>query len=401
MRDASRIFGAHAAHLRRCDLRSSLTHPRMRALRCSAAPLGPPRRSRGRDPWTPNLSAGPPTTPPLPVNVAIVGPAGSGKTTLFNALTGGRGADGVGMVDVPDERLDRLAAAVKPLKTTAAQVRVEDTPPGSRAQRVAFARQADVLVKVARCFGPDPDPAAELEEFALDLVLADLASVERRLEIVAKEARAGKKDAQAEHDVLTVAKEHLDGGKVLRTLTLEPDQRALLMGVFPVTMKPAVYVANAADELLPGGGEPAARVVKLAKAEGAPAIVLSTRLEAELGELDPSEQAEMRAGYGIDESGLGRIARAVWETGGLITYFTAGEPEVRAWPCERDAPAPIAASKIHTDFEKHFIRAEVTSVDELVDAGSMDALRAAGKLRVEGREYRVKDGDVVFFRVGR
>jgi len=109
----------------------------------------------------------------------------------------------------------------------------------------------------------------------------------------------------------------------------------------------------------------------------------------------------MRAGYGIDGSGLGRIARAVWEAGGLITYFTAGEPEVRAWPCERDAPAPVAASKIHTDFEKHFIRAEVTSVDELVAAGSMDALRAAGKLRVEGREYRVKDGDVVFFRIGR
>ena len=337
----------------------------------------------------------------MPVNVAIVGPTGSGKTTLFNALTSGRGADGVGMVDVPDERLDRLAAAVKPLKVTPAQVRVEDTPPGSRAQRVAFARQADVLVKVARCFGPEPDPAAELEEFALDLVLADLASVERRLEIVAKEARAGKKDAQSEHDVLTIAKEHLDGGKELRTLKLEPDQRALLMGVFPVTMKPAVYVANAADELLPGGGEPAAKVVKLAKAEGAPAIVLSARLEAELGELDPAEQAEMRAGYDIDESGLGRIARAVWEAGGLITYFTAGEPEVRAWPCEKDAPAPVAAAKIHTDFEKHFIRAEVTSVDELVAAGSMDALRAAGKLRVEGREYRVKDGDVVFFRVGR
>jgi hypothetical protein len=337
----------------------------------------------------------------LPVNVAIVGPTGSGKTTLFNALTSGRGADGVGMVDVPDERLNRLADAVKPVKVTAAQVRVEDTPPGSRAQRVAFARQSDVLLKVARCFGTDPDPAAELDEFALDLVLADLASVERRLELVAKEARAGKKDAQSEHDVLMVAKSHLDSGGQLRTLSLEPDQRPLLSGVFPVTMKPAVYIANVADELLPGGGQPAEKVVKLAQAESAPAIVLSARLESELGELDTSEQAEMRAGYGIDESGLGRIARAVWDAGGLITYFTAGEPEVRAWPCERDAPAPIAASKIHTDFEKHFIRAEVTSVDELVAAGSMDALRAAGKLRVEGREYRVKDGDVIFFRVGR
>jgi ribosome-binding ATPase len=337
----------------------------------------------------------------MPVNVAVVGPAGAGKTTLFNALTAGRGADGVGMVDVPDERLNRLAEAVKPAKTTAAQVRVEDTPPGSRAQRVAFARQADVLVKVARCFGPEPDPAAELEEFALDLVLADLASVEKRLDVVAKEARAGKKDAQSEHDVLMKAKEHLDGGKQLRTMNLEPDQRALLMGIFPVTLKPEVYVANAADTAPPGGGEAAAKVAKLAAAEGAPAIVLSARLEAELGELDQAEQAEMRASYGVDESGLGRIAKAVWEAGGLITYFTAGEPEVRAWPCERDALAPVAASKIHTDFEKHFIRAEVTSVDELVAAGSMDALRAAGKLRVEGRDYRVKDGDVVFFRIGR
>ena len=337
----------------------------------------------------------------MPVNVAIVGPQGSGKTTLFNALTAGRGADGVGMVDVPDERLTRLAAAVNPKKTTAAQVRVEDTPPGSRAQRVAFARQADVLVKVARCFGPEPDPTAELEEFALDLALADLASVEKRLEIVAKEARAGKKDAQSEHETLLLAKEHLDGGRPLRTLSVAADQRGHLLGIFPVTLKPAVYVANSADELLPGGGEPSAKVVRLAHAEGAPAIVLSARLEGELAEIDPSEREEMRSIYGIDESGLGRIAKAVWEAGGLITYFTAGEPEVRAWACEKDALAPVAASKIHTDFEKQFIRAEVTSVDELVAAGSMDALRAAGKLRIEGRDYRVKDGDVVFFRVGR
>ena len=337
----------------------------------------------------------------MPVSVAVVGPLGSGKTTLFNALTAGRGADGVGMVDIPDERLTRLSDAVKPKKTTPAQVRVEDTPAGSRAQRVAFARQADVLVKVARCFGPDPQPVAELDEFTLDLVLSDLSSVERRLDIVAKEARAGKKDAQRETEVLTAAKAHLDAGQPLRTLVFESDDRQFLNTVFPVTLKPAVYIANVADELLPGGGEAAAKLSRAAEVESAPVIVLSARLESELGELDPGEEKEMRAGYGIDESGLGRIARAVWEAGGLITYFTAGEPEVRAWPCERDSPAPIAAGKIHTDFVQHFIRAEVTSVDELVAAGSMDALRAAGRLRVEGREYRVQDGDVVFFRVGR
>jgi ribosome-binding ATPase len=305
------------------------------------------------------------------------------------------------MVDVPDERLDRLSTAVNPKKTTPAQVRVEDTPPGSRAQRVAFARQADVLVKVARCFGPDVQPVVEMDEFTLDLVLADLSSVEKRLDVVAKEARAGKKDAAAETEVLNAAKAHLDAGKSLRTLQLEPDQRALLLGVYPVTLKPSVYVANVAEGLLPSGGEAAEKVRALGASEHAPVIALSARLEAELGELEPSEQAEMRAGYGIDESGLGRIARAVWEAGGLITYFTAGEPEVRAWPCERDSPAPIAAGKIHTDFVQHFIRAEVTSVDELVGAGSMEALRGAGKLRIEGRDYRVQDGDVVFFRIGR
>src|SRR3989442_5885283 len=247
------------------------------------------------------------------------------------------------MVDIPDGRLTRLAEAVQPTKTTPAQVRVEDSPPGSRAQRVAFARQADVLLKVARCFGPEPDPVAELEEFALDLVLADLASVEKRLDVVAKEARAGKKDAQAETEVLAAAKQHLDAGQQLRTLSLEPDLRGMLLGIFPVTLKPAVYVANAAEELLPDGGEPAARVKKLADDEGAPSIALSARLEAELGELDPSEQAEMRAGYGIDESGLGRIARAVWEAGGLITYFTAGEAGGRARARRRAAVAPLAA----------------------------------------------------------
>jgi ribosome-binding ATPase YchF (GTP1/OBG family) len=337
----------------------------------------------------------------VPVSVALVGADGSGKTTLFNALTRGRGAEGVGMVDVPDARLQRLADAVKPKKIVPAQVRIADAPAGSKAQRIGAAREADVVIKVARGFGPDPDPASELASLDVDLALTDLATVEKRLELVERDVRVGKKAGAEELVVLQKARAHLDAGHPLSTLTLETAERVLLQPLFPVSAKPAVLVANVDEGLLPDGGAPAAAVRKVAEAAHAEALVVPARLEAELAELDPAEAAEYRSSYGLKEGGLDAVARAVWHAGGLITYFTAGEPEVRAWPVERDAPAPVAAGVIHSDFEKHFIRAEVTSVDELVAAGSMDALRAAGKLRVEGREYRVQDGDVVFFRVGR
>jgi ribosome-binding ATPase YchF (GTP1/OBG family) len=297
------------------------------------------------------------------------------------------------MVDIPDTRLDALAAAVNPKKVVPAQVRVVDAPLGSRAQRVATAREADVVVKVVRCFGPDPDPAGELTGIELDLALADLATVERRLEVAEKEVRAGKKERQMELDVLNRARSHLDGGAGLASLELSGDEALLLAPIFPVSLKPAVVVANVADELLPSGGEAARQLPG--------ALVLSARLEQELGELDEAEAADYRVAYGLTGSGLATLAGEVWRAGGLITFFTAGEPEARAWPCPRDAPAPQAAGVIHSDFEKSFIKAEVTSVDELVAAGSMDALRAAGKLRLEGRDYRIQDGDVVLFRVGR
>jgi ribosome-binding ATPase YchF (GTP1/OBG family) len=317
-----------------------------------------------------------------------------GKTTLFNALTKGRGANGVGMVDVPDERLQRLADAVRPKKIVPAQVRVTDAPPGSRPQQVAAAREADVVLQVARCFGQDPNPAGDLDGSTVDMVVADLASVERRLEIAAKEAKQGRASAN-EVEVLERAKNHLDGGRPLRTLELDEVGRGVLAPLFPVTLKPVVWVANVAE-----GPEAGQTLAAAAKAEGVPAAVVAAALELELAELDDAEAAEYRRSYGLTESGLDAVAHAVWQAGGLITYFTAGEPEVRAWPCENLAPAPVAAGKIHSDFEKKFIRAEVTSVEELVAAGSMEALRAAGKLRIEGREYRVKDGDVIFFRIG-
>jgi ribosome-binding ATPase YchF (GTP1/OBG family) len=302
---------------------------------------------------------------------------------------------------VPDARLGRLADAVRPKRVVPAQVRVADAPPGSRAQRIAAAREADVVIKLVRGFGPDPDPAGDLEGIELDLALADLATVEKRLETVGREVRAGRKQGAEELAVLERAKAHLDEGHGLSSLELDADAASLLAPIFPVSAKPSVVIANVDEGRLPDGGEVAGRVRELARERGWEALVVDAQLEAELAELEPDDAREMRATYGLPESGLDGVARSVWDAGGLITFFTAGEPEVRAWPCAAAAPAPVAAGVIHSDFEKNFIRAEVTSVDELVEAGSMEALRAAGRLRVEGRDYRVRDGDVVFFRVGR
>src|SRR5437868_8550617 len=242
----------------------------------------------------------------MPVTVAIVGPPGAGKTTMFHALTAGRGSDGVGMVDVPDARLDRLAAAVNPKRVVPAQVRVADAPPGSRAQRIAAAREADVVIKVVRGFGPEPDPAGDLEGIELDLALTDLATVERRVEIVGREVRAGKKQGAAELEVLEKAKAHLDGGHGLSSLDLDAEQRALLAPLFPVSMKPSVVVANVGDDLLPDGGQLALRVGQLARERGWQALAVSAQLELELSELPADEAAEMRAVYALPpESGLG------------------------------------------------------------------------------------------------
>jgi ribosome-binding ATPase YchF (GTP1/OBG family) len=214
--------------------------------------------------------------------------------------------------------------------------------------------------------------------------------------------RAGKKQGAAELAVLERARAQLDAGRGLSSLELDPEERPLLAPVFGVSLKPSVVVVNVSDALLPDGRELAERVGQLARERGWRSLAVSAQLELELAELPADEASEMRVGYGLpDEPSLGRVARAVWDAGGLITFFTAGEPEARAWPCERDSPAPVAAGVIHSDFQKNFIRAEVTSVDELVAAGSMEALRSAGKLRLEGRDYGVRDGDVVFFRVGR
>src|SRR5262245_47010844 len=243
----------------------------------------------------------------MPVSVAIVGPLGSGKTTLFNALTGGRGSDGVGMVDVPDERLDRLAGAVSPKRVVPAQVRLTDAPPGSRAQRIAAAREADVVIKVARCFGPDPDPVGDLESLELDLALTDLASVEKRLDVVGREVRAGRKQGAGELSALELAKAHLDEGRGLSTLALDRETAEHLRPLFPVSAKPSVVIANVGEDQLPDGGELAERVRALAAERGWRSLVVDARIEAELRELDENDALELRQMYGLKTSGLDAV----------------------------------------------------------------------------------------------
>ncbi|HEV2952926.1 MAG TPA: DUF933 domain-containing protein, partial [Candidatus Dormibacteraeota bacterium] len=228
-----------------------------------------------------------------------------------------------------------------------------------------------------------------------------MATVEKRIETLEKEARVGKKESAADLEILRQAKGHLDAGQPLRSLALDEAGRSALAPVFPVSLKPVVYVANVSEDLLPSGGEFGDRVRKLGATDGAAVVVLNAALESELAELDAAEATEYRSSYGLTVDGAQAVAAAVWAAAGLITFFTAGEPEVRAWPVVAQASAPVAAGRIHSDFEKHFIRAEVTSVANLLEAGSMEALRSAGRLRVEGREYLVQDGDVVFFRIGK
>ena len=200
--------------------------------------------------------------------------------------------------------------------------------------------------------------------------------------------------------MLRVAKEALDAGRALRKLELDSGARALLGRLSPLTLKPEVLVVNAGDDLLPDGGEPARRV---ALAAGAEPLVIGARLELELSQLDAADQAEYRRSFGLEVSGLGAVAQAAWRQGGLITFFTAGgsENEARAWPVERGISAMAAAGKVHTDFEKRFVKAEVAPLEELLEAGSWEDLKAAGRLRLEGRDYAVQDGDVILFRAGR
>jgi GTP-binding protein YchF len=323
-------------------------------------------------------------------DIGLVGMSFSGKSTLFTALTrvGSQGGQAnVAVVPVPDHRLAVLTEMERSKKTVPAQVRFVDVPGGvSSAQGLAKLREADALAVVVRCFGVDREPSEELAEVRAELLLADLAVVESALEKAAKRAK-GKPGPEQEIDVFRRAKEALDAERPLREEDLSDEEMGHLKAIAPLTLKPEVVVANLEE----GEGLPA---------DLGDAVGVYASIEAETTEMDPEEARTLLEEFGVSEPGLGRVIAAGYGALDLITFLTTGDDETRAWEVRRGATAPEAAGAIHTDLQRGFIRAEVISYDELVAAGSMDAAKAAGKVRVEGKDYVVREGDILHVRFG-
>ncbi|MCS7283002.1 MAG: redox-regulated ATPase YchF [Anaerolineae bacterium] len=363
----------------------------------------------------------------MSLQIGIVGLPNVGKSTLFNALTRAGAAVGAypfttidpnrGVVPLPDRRLEALAKLVGPQQVTPATVEFVDIAGLVRGSHrgeglgnrfLAHIREVDAIVIVARCFA-DPDvvhvdgsvdPVRDLEVLDLELVLADLETVQRRLEKTRPAARSRPRELATELALLEDLEQRLQRGERASLWAAEgEEQAALARELFLLTAKPRLYVANVAEEDLPDGGEWAAAVAARAQVEGAPCIVLSARLEADLASWSPEEAAEYRAGLGLKESGLEALVWAAYRLLDLITFFTiAGGREVRAWSVRRGATAPEAAGKVHSDMQRGFIRAEVIHWEELVRAGGWAAARERGLIRIEGRDYRIQDGDVCLFR---
>jgi GTP-binding protein YchF len=319
-------------------------------------------------------------------DVGLVGVPFSGKSTLFTALTraGSHGGQAnVAVVPVPDPRLAVLTDLERSRKTVAAQVRFVDVPGGvSSAQGIAKLREVDALAIVIRCFGVDAAPAPELEAVRAELLLADLAVIEGALAKAEKKAR-GKPGPEVA--ALRAAKAALDAETPLADAGLSDDDVAELRGIAPLTLKPAVVVANLEEGTSVPGELP-------------DAVGVYASIEAETAEMQPDEARALLEEFGVSEPGLDAVVAACYRALDLITFLTTGEDETRAWEVRRGATAPEAAGVIHTDLQRGFIRAEVIAYDELVAAGSMEAAKAAGKLRVEGKDYVVREGDILHVR---